>query len=177
MNNKKLDLLKKLKTLADDTRGNEYERQTAEEQLNKLMKQYNVTEEDLEIDVRKKREFYFKNDWEHKLICQTIYKLFPEMDIYRTRGKKNWIWTEMTDAEYIEFEVHYCAYKVSFQKEFEIFYYAFLSKNKIFPNKPPENKAPNAEDTMSRGDLIRASMMAQGIESAKVRRLLNGKIK
>lgn len=172
MNNKKLNLLKKLKTLADDTRGNENERQSAEEQLSKLMKQYNITEEDLEIEKVERRDFYFKDSWEHKLICQTIYKLFPEMNIYRTYGKKNWIWAEMTDAQYLEFEVHYCAYKASFQKEFDIFYYAFLSKNKIFPDKPV--KESTNDNTMSKGDLIRASMMAQGIESAQVRRLLNG---
>lgn len=174
MSKKIENMLKKLKALADDTRGNENERAEAQNRLRRLMEKHGITEEDLEIEVRKKRNFYFKDDWEHKLICQTIYKLFPEMDIYRTQGKKNWIWAEMTDAEYIEFEMHYCAYKASFQKEFDIFYYAFLSKNRIFPDKPPEDKAPNAEDKMSRGDLLRASMMAQGIESAQVRKLIGG---
>ena len=169
----KLNLLKKLKALAEDTRGNENERQSAEEQLARLMTQYNITEEDLEIEKTERRNFYFKDDWEYRLICQTIYKLFPEMSIYRTRGKKNWIWTDMTDAEYLEFEMHYCAYKASFQKEFDIFYYAFLSKNRIFPDKPRET-AKDADDTMSRGDLIRASIMAEGIESATVRKLIGG---
>lgn len=168
----RLELLKKLKTLADDTRGNEHERQSAEEQLNKLMIKYNISEDDLEIEQVKRRDFYFKDDWEHKLICQTIYKLFPNMDIYRTKGKKNWIWAEMTDAQYLEFEVHYCAYKVSFQKEFDIFYYAFLSKNRIFPDV--QAKESSDGNTMSERDLIKASMMARGIETAEIRRLLNG---
>ena len=171
----KLDLLKKLKSLANDVRGNENERQSAEEQLNKLMLKYNITEEDLEIEKTERRNFYFKNEWEHRLICQTIYKLWPEMTIYRQFGKKNWIWAEMTDAQYLEFEVHYCAYKASFQKEFDIFYYAFLSKNHIFPDKPAKNNSNDGG--MSEGDLIRASMMAQGIESAQIRRLLNGENK
>lgn len=171
----KLDLLKKLKSLADDVRGNENERQSAEEQLNKLMQKYNITENDLEIEKTSRRDFYFKDEWEHRLICQTIYKLWPEMTIYRQLGKKNWIWAEMTDAQYLEFEVHYCAYKASFKKEFDIFYYAFLSKNRIFPDKPVKNNTNDGG--MSEGDLIRASMMAQGIESAQIRRLLNGENK
>ena len=139
------------------------------------MQKYNITEEDLEIEKTERRNFYFKNEWEHRLICQTIYKLWPEMTIYRQYGKKNWIWAEMTDAQYLEFEVHYCAYKASFQKEFDIFYYAFLSKNRIFPDKPAKNNSNDGG--MSESDLIRASMMAKGIESAKIRRLLNGENK
>ena len=53
----KLDLLKKLKSLANDVRGNENERQSAEEQLNKLMQKYNITEEDLEIEKTERRNF------------------------------------------------------------------------------------------------------------------------
>ena len=162
--------MKKLKALAEDTRGNEHERQSAEEQLNRLMERYDVTDEDLEIDIRERRNFYFKDEWERKLISQTIYKLFPEIDIYRTKGKKHWIWAEMTDAEYVEFEMYYCAYKASFQKEFDLFYYAFLSKNNIFPDKPSDDT--DKVNSMSRQDIWRASMMAQNIESAQVKRLL-----
>lgn len=166
---KKLELLKKLKALADDIRGNENERQSAENQLAKLMDMYNITDEDLEIEQPIRRNFYFKHHWEHRLICQTIYKLWPEMSIYRTRGRRNWIWAEMTDVQYLEFEVHYNAYKTSFQKEFDIFYYAFISKNNIFPDKPVKE---GAENTMSQNDLLRASMMAQGMEHVQVRKLI-----
>lgn len=170
MNNAKLELLKKLKSLANDTRGNEHERQSAEEHLNRLMDRYGITDEDLEVDVTERRQFYFKDEWERKLICQTIYKLFPEKDIYRTKGKKNWIWADMTDTEYIEFEMHYCAYKASFQKEFDLFYFGFLSKNKIFPDKQSDENDSN--NSMSANDIWRANMMAQTIEPAQVRRLL-----
>lgn len=165
----KLELIKKLKALADDTRGNQNERESAEKQLQNLMDKYGITDEDLDIQEEKYREFYFVEEWEHKLICQTIYKLFPNKPVYKQRGKKRYIYAYMTDAEKIEFEIYYPAYKESFKKEFDLFYYAFLSKNRIFPEKPPENnEAANADDKFSRGDMIRIGMMAQGIESTRV---------
>lgn len=170
--NNKLELLKKLKALSMDNRGNDNERETAEKRLNELMKKYNITDEDIEIDKMIRRDIYFRDEWEHKLICQTIYKLFDNRPIYKQVKKRNWIWCEMTDAEYLEFEMHYCAYKASFQKEFEIFYYAFISKNHIFSKNAKTVDVDDDNSGMSRGDLIRAGMMAQGIESTTIRRLI-----
>lgn len=168
----KTDLLKKLKALATDERGNENERKLAEERLNELMIKYHIDPEEIDMDILVRRDFYYKEEWEIKLIGQTMYKLFPDKSIYKNKSKRNWVWCEMTDAEYLEFEMHYCAYKASFEHEWKLFFTAFISKNNIYPVNPP--KSDNAKpDTMSRGDRIRAAMMAQGIESAQVRRLLN----
>lgn len=165
-------LLKKLKTLIDDNRANKNEKDNAEKLLNEIMQKYNITDVDIKTDLEKRRDFYFNQDWEHRLICQTMYKLFPDKQIFRKRKKRNWIWCEMTDAEYLEFEMHYCAYKASFQKEFEIFYYAFISKNHIFSKNAKTVDVDDDNSGMSRGDLIRAGMMAQGIESTTIRRLI-----
>ena len=170
----KTDILKKLKALATDERGNENERKIAEERLNQLLIKYNIDPEDINTENLVKRDFYFREEWERKLLGQTLYMLFPEKDFWKNKVKRNWIWCEMTDAEYLEFETHYCAYKASYQHEQELFFTAFISKNRIFPpdDKIPENKrAP--ERKMSRGDRLRAAMMMEGIESTKVRRLLN----
>ena len=170
----KTDLLKKLKALANDERGNINERKLAEERLNELLIKYNIDPEDINTENLVRRDFYFREDWERKLLGQTLYMLFPEKDFWKNTKKRNWIWCEMTDAEYLEFETHYCAYKASYQHEQELFFTAFISKNKIFPpdEKVPENKrAP--ESKMSRGDRLRAAMMMDGIQSTTVRRLLN----
>ena len=58
----KLDLLKKLKALANDNRGNDNERESAEKQLNKLMEKYNITEEDIGTEEVKRRDLYFKTE-------------------------------------------------------------------------------------------------------------------
>ena len=170
----KQDILKKLKALSEDERGNENERKIAEERLNELIIKYNIDPESINTEKLVRRDFYFKEEWERKLLGQTLYMLFPEKDFWKNRTKRNWIWCEMTDAEYLEFETHYCAYKASYQHEQDLFFTAFISKNRIFPDdsKIPEHKrAP--ESKMSRGDRMRAAMMMEGIESARVRRLLN----
>lgn len=165
----KLDLLKKLKALANDKRGNQNERDTAEKQLQALMDKYNITDQDLDVQEEKCFEFYFKEEWEHKLICQTMYKLFPNKPVYKQPRKKRYLYAYMTDAEKIEFEIYYPAYKESFKKEFSLFYSAFLAKNHIFPDKPPKNDdAEDVSDKYSRGDLLRISMMAEGIETTRV---------
>lgn len=170
----KEDILKKLKALSEDTRGNEFERKIAEERLNELIKKYHIDPESINTENLVRRDFYFKEEWERRLIGQTMYMLFPHKDMYKHSRKRNWIWCEMTDAEYLEFETHYCAYKASFEHEWQLFFTAFISKNGIFPpeDKIPEDKrAP--ERKMSRSDRMRAAMMMEGIESARVRRLLN----
>ena len=170
----KTDLLKKLKALANDERGNVNERKLAEERLNELLIKYNINPEDINTENLVRRDFYFKEEWERKLLGQTLYMLFPEKDFWKNTKKRNWIWCKMTDAEYLEFETHYCAYKASYQHEQELFFTAFISKNKIFP---PDEKVPKdkiaPESKMSRGDRIRAAMMMDGIESTRIRRLLN----
>lgn len=168
----KEDLLRKLKALASDERGNENERKLAEERLNYLIKKYDIDPKSIDIDNLVRREFYFKEEWEWKLICQTIYKLFPEKQIRKYKNKRNWIFVEMTDYEYLEFEMHYCAYKSTFERELELFYTAFISKNHIYPDEPPENDKA-AKPSLSREERMKIAMMAQGIEQAQVRRLLN----
>ena len=168
----KLDLLKKLKALANDNRGNNNERESAEKQLNKLMEKYHITEEDIGIEEVKRRDLYFKTEWEQKLISQTLYKLFPGKPLYQQRNKRNWCFVELTDAEYLEFEMYYQAYKGSFQKEFELFYLAFVSTNDIYPENPPKSDE-SKPDKFSRGDRMRAAMMAQGIQRTQVRRQLS----
>ena len=57
---------------------------------------------------------------------------------------------------------------------------AFISKNRIYPEltKEEQEKVDNEPDTMSRGDRIRASMMAEGIQASEIRkRLGNGENK
>ena len=169
----KIQLLKKLQNRMKDLRGNENERLVAEKQLDILMKKYGITEEDLGTDERKRRDFYFGNEWENKLICQVLYTIKGDNNpIYQSRHKRNWIWAELTDAEYIEFETLYPAYKQSFKKELDIFYLAFVNKNHIFPPDSIAKQKNSSSDRFSRADRMRAAMMSEGIEFTNVRRQL-----
>lgn len=172
----KEELLKKLKALSEDTRGNENERKIAEEQLNKLLIKYNIDPQSINTDNLVRRDLYYKDEIESKLIHQVIYKICGERDVYRQIRKRNWIWVEMTDAEFIEFEMEYPIYKQALHKELDIFYLAFIQKNRIFPPDTlvqPKETDENSPSKYSRGDRLRAAMMAEGIEFTNIRRQLN----
>ena len=172
----KTELLKKLKALSKDTRGNENERKRAEEQLNKLLIKYNIDPQSINTENLVRRDLYYKNELEKKLLHQVVYKICGDRTMYVQRGKRNWIWCEMTDAEFLQFEIEYPVYKNAMNKELDIFYLAFIQKNRIFP---PDNLVPQKEtdeeqpSQYSRGDRIRAAMMAEGMEFTNIRRQLN----
>lgn len=172
----KTELLKKLKALSEDTRGNENERKRAEEQLNRLLIKYNIDPQSINTENLVRRDLYYKNELEKKLLHQVVYKICGDRQMYVQRGKRNWIWCEMTDAEFLQFEMEYPAYKNAMNKELDIFYLAFIQKNRIFP---PDNLVHQKEtdeeqpSQYSRGDRIRAAMMAEGMEFTNIRRQLN----
>ena len=172
----KTELLKKLKALSEDTRGNENERKRAEEQLNRLLIKYNIDPQSINTENLVRRDLYYKNELEKKLLHQVVYKICGDRTMYVQRGKRNWIWCEMTDAEFLQFEMEYPVYKNAMNKELDIFYLAFIQKNRIFP---PDNLVPQKEtdeeqpSQYSRGDRIRAAMMAEGMEFTNIRRQLN----
>lgn len=168
----KEELLKKLKALSEDTRGNENERKIAEEQLNRLLIKYNIDPESINTEKLVRRDLYYKDEMESNLLHQVIYKICGDRQIYRQMRKRNWIWCDMTDAEFIQFEMEYPTYKAAWHKELDIFYLAFVQKNKIFP---PETLVSQkaGPSKYSRGDRIKAAMMAEGIEFTNIRRQLN----
>lgn len=176
----KMEILKKLQALANDTRGNEEERKTAMKMLEKLMKKNGITEEDLGKVEMKERWFWYWNTWENQLLHQLAYMLWGNDRCWkvkcnaRQKGMKGNLMMEMTDAEYIEFSYLYEVYKTNLWKEMDLFYSAFVQKNRLFPpdslvHRDENDKRP---DTMSKGDRIRMSMMMEGIEHVQVRKPL-----
>ena len=72
----KIELIKKLKKLADDDRGNDNERISAETRLNELMIKYHIKIEDIIMDQVKERCIPFETEYEKRLIHQIAYKLW-----------------------------------------------------------------------------------------------------
>ena len=68
MDDKKKQLLNKLKALAE--RGVGGEKETAQRKLQELMEKYEIDENDLSDDKKEKYQFKYKNEFEKKLIKQ-----------------------------------------------------------------------------------------------------------
>ena len=73
MDQKKIDLLKKLKTLAEQGIGGEKE--TAQKKLEQLMQKYNVEEQELSDDVVERYEFRYHGEFEKRMLLQVGYKV------------------------------------------------------------------------------------------------------
>lgn len=166
----KLEIIQKLKALSD--RGINGEKENATKLLEKLMKKYGITDEELEQSQTKIVWITLKNMAEKRICSQILYAYFDDAGLYQRNGDRTKYWTELTPAQEIEFKYMLSTYLDSFYKEQDIFIHAFIQKNRIFPKDgpvtyiddlPPEEKAKS----------IRASFMAEGMEFTKIRKALN----
>ncbi len=169
---RKLDILKKLKALAD--RGILGEKENAELCLKKLMKKYNINDEQLESTVRKRRYIKYKFDYECRLISQILYSMIPELPSYIPKDRRrSYIIVDLSESEYIEFSYLYSIYKADFYKELDYFYSSFVGKNSIYPKETPKDLPKEKELTMD--EKMKLSSYAEGIDRSKVRKSIGGK--
>lgn len=136
MDDKKKQLLNKLKALAE--RGVGGEKETAQRKLQELMEKYEIDENDLSDDKKEKYQFKYKNEFEKKLIKQIAYRTFKKewserMYTYsRGRGKRSIILIECTKAEEIQLRIEYEFYKDLWKEEAEFLFNVFIQKHRIF---------------------------------------------
>lgn len=128
----KKEILLKLKALSD--RGVDGEKENATKLLERLMKKYGITEEDLAIEEKKEVFITLKNDIEVRLCNQILFAYFDDIPLYKCGYKsRSRFWLEMTAAQEIEFKYMLSVYLEDFYKQQDIFLHAYVQKNKIFP--------------------------------------------
>ena len=167
-NNKK-EILQKLKTLAD--RGVNGEKENAENLLSKLMKKYNISEDELEQEYTKDVFVTLRNYAERKICCQILYAYFNGANLYKRHGDRTKYFTELTPVQEIEFKYMLSVYIDAFYKEQDIFIRAFIYKNGIFPVNG-EVIDPSELPAEERGKSLRASLMMQGMEKTIIRKCI-----
>ena len=134
----KIELLNKLKTLAE--RGVGGEKIEAAKLLNKLLKKYKMSEADLRSEEIKEIELTFKNKEEEKLLLQVCYKVFVTEEackdkIYRYRygkGSRNTKLIKCTPSEAAQIILFYDFYRDLWKREKAKLFDAFIQKNKLF---------------------------------------------
>lgn len=176
----KMKILNNLNELAK--RGVGGEKENAEKLLEKLLKKYNMTIEEIEQDVPKTRyivrsENKSNFDYEKTLIDQLLYKIKPDavtrVFTYR-KIKRNRLTTivDLTDAEWLMFQYEFSIYKDALEKDLGLFMSAFISKNHIYPSaeqtKDLENDAIDISEKYSKSELTKIAMMSNGIERAQI---------
>lgn len=161
--------LKKLLNLSE--KGIDGEKEAATKILNNLMKKYNITEEQLKSKSVDWYKFRVYNDWEMKLLFQTIYKVLgAEMYDYRyiKKSKVTYLF-ELTLEESIEIEYIYSIYKQDLKKEFDLFYQAFISKNNIFPENAPK---ASDDEPIDYKQVMKLQSFMSGIDSSNIHKAL-----
>lgn len=108
---KKIELMKKLQRLAE--RGVGGEKEGAQKKLQQLMKKYDIEESDLSDDKLEDHEWKYHNDFELRLLKQTIYKVMGkdglnQMYHYRSgKGKKTIQGVQCTKVQAIQIGIEY----------------------------------------------------------------------
>lgn len=155
---KKMELLKKLKALAE--RGEAGERDTAQRKLAELMEKYGVKDADLSDEKLDDAEFRYKDAFEEKILQQTFYKVNHErvVYVYTNSRKKVLVW-RCTKAEAIQAGIEYEFFRDLWRDEVQLFLKAFIQKHSIFRTDPD---APSSE--IDEKVYLRMCVMMQGMK-------------
>lgn len=172
---KKMDLIKKLRALAE--RGVGGEKEGAQKTLERLMKKYNIQEADLSEDVEEDHDFRYRNEYEKLLLRQLFYKIVPEYKekVYKYRsgrGSKTTIGVTCTKAQALQIQIEYDFYRALWKEEVDFFMDAFIQKHRIF--REPTEGGETDEGKMSKQDLFRMVAMMEGMQSKSIKPLIEG---
>lgn len=132
-----LQKIKRVQALAE--RGVAGERESAAATLDRLMKQYGISEADIAEERREMAWFRFKTPLEEKLLSQVIYAVtgrsaYGCVGTYTNRPRKQ-VGIECTAAERLEIELSFGFFNAAMQEELKRFFRAFVNKNNIFPTE------------------------------------------
>lgn len=132
-----IDRLKKIQALAlKGVPGGE--REAAQALLEKLMKKYNVSLEDIEEKKISRKIFEFHGPEQEHLLMQTIYKVANTKEIYDLRNsktgrlQKNMIAVFCTEAQAVEIRFLFDFYSDLWEREKKALLSAFIQKHRIF---------------------------------------------
>lgn len=170
---KKLELMKKLQALAE--RGVGGEKEGAQRKLEELMKKYNIEEEDLSDEKQEDFEFKYRTPFEEKLLRQLFYKIVPDYrsKTYRYnwgRGSKSTYGIHCTKAEGLQIQIEYDFYKELWKEEEAFFFDCFIQKHRIFSMKPTERSS----EQMSLEELIRMMQMMGAMQDKSMHMMIEG---
>lgn len=140
-----IERLKKLYALA--LRGVGGEKEQAAAILEKLVKKYGVSMEDLDEEIVREHEFSFHGEKEERLLRQISYKVTNDRNrfhnlVYISSGRRcrTACCIECTEAQKIEIEFLFDFYKKLWEREVEAMFKAYIHKHALFGDLKPGEK-------------------------------------
>lgn len=161
-----LQKIKRVQALAE--RGEGGEKENAAALLERMMKQYGISESDIAEERREIAWFRYKTPLEEKLLAQVIYSVVGDLPLWErknsnTKRRYKLTGVECTAAERLEIEFSYDFFKAAMEKELDRFFSAFINKNGIFPPPEKERKTENPRG-LSLDELARLESMMAGMD-------------
>lgn len=174
---KKLELLKKIRALAE--RGVGGEKEGAQRKLEELMEKYHVGEADLSDDIPEDFEFKYHNNFEKKLLNQTFYKVIgkdflEQMFYYKCgEGSRSIIGIRCTRQQGIQIAIEYDFYRQLWEEEQEFFFVCFIQKHNIFATNP-EDRLNKESNQMSIEEMTRMATAMRAMKDKAIVKRLGG---
>ena len=163
-----IELCKKLKALAE--RGEGGEKSNAMQKLRSIMEKHNISESDIDEDEKHDCSFRVTKE-QYKLFVQIVYSVVGQhYKVYPSMVKGYYVLTITRDHELqIRFllEVYWKDYK----KQLNLFYTAFVMKNKIYPEN--DDREPKELTDERRSEIFLAMQMANGIKKTEILKQIN----
>ncbi len=169
---------KLLKLLALARHGVGGEKENAASVLDKLLKKYCLTLEDLD-DANAERQIYWikaSGKSETTLLSQCVAATVPGWDraTYRHRGVRGVTGYALTHAEHMQidlmFEIHRRALKKHVEKQRKLAVLSYIQTNEIFP--AASDDAPAKPSKLSEEDVMQIISMMRGMEPTPVHKAI-----
>lgn len=158
-----LEKIKRIQALAEN--GMNGEKESAQTMLKKLMEKYDISESQLDEEVKEEYEFRFKDDCERRLLLQIFYMVTESNEYWNYNDKKiKKIGVDCTVAQRLEIEACFEFFKKAIRTDLEIFYIAFFSKNNIYPKCNEEKD----KDIKLSPKALKALMMMEGMSEHRM---------
>jgi len=159
----KIELAKKLNELSK--RGDSGERDNALKRLETVMKKYGITDEMLEYDIRNQFEFVVEKE-QKRFMNQVIASVCGKINVFLVRGeerkKKQRLFVEITNAEFIEISEKFIFFWDRYHKDLELFYSAFIQRNELYTKPDPD--AESNPSNKSVDEIIAMVSLMRGLE-------------
>ena len=161
-----LQKIRRVQALAE--RGVAGEQESAAATLERLMKQYGITEAELEEERREMAWFRYATPIERKLLSQVIYSVtgrapYGCVGEYTGRRRKK-VGIECTAAERLEIQFDYDFFREALEEEMDRFFSAFLIKNGIFQPEGKERDELPPPREISREEAMKLEALMMGMD-------------
>ena len=168
------ELAKKLKELAE--RGVGGEKQNAEYHLQRLLEKHGMTLEDILEEKRDVREFKVPKEKE-EFFFQVAASVVGREGVRHSKEGRSFL-MNLTITEYLEIEAKFDFFWKAYKEELDIFYSAFVQKNKLY-SKPSDKDKDNSEEKEltkeEKEKLRRMWAMADGIKRHTLTKQIDSK--